>query len=121
MTAPIKILHLEDSLSDADLAGFRLKKNNVPFERIMIQCINLANIQNKKLGIIMPAPEITKRKPDEIELEKTTSDLIQHNKELEQFTNIVLHKPGTMLQMAISYKSATQEKININSAVRLKK
>jgi PAS domain S-box-containing protein len=43
------------------------------------------------LGMIMARTDITERKQSEIDREKITEDLIQRNKDLEQFTYIVSH------------------------------
>jgi PAS domain S-box-containing protein len=43
------------------------------------------------LGIIVSTEDITERKNTELEREKMTTDLIQHNKNLEQFAYIISH------------------------------
>lgn len=43
------------------------------------------------LGLIIASEDITARKLDELEKEQMTADLIQHNKNLEQFAYIITH------------------------------
>jgi PAS domain S-box-containing protein len=47
--------------------------------------------KEKIFGIILKLTDITKRKQDEFDRTKITEDLIQHNKDLEQFGYIVSH------------------------------
>lgn len=47
--------------------------------------------KEKIFGIILKLTDITKRKQDELDRAKITEDLIQHNKDLEQFGYIVSH------------------------------
>jgi PAS domain S-box-containing protein len=47
--------------------------------------------QKNILGIIVSTEDITARKNTELEREKMTADLIQHNKNLEQFAYIISH------------------------------
>jgi len=49
-------------------------------------------LDNKKiLGIVMAVTNITERKESELQREKITTDLMQRNKDLEQFTYVVSH------------------------------
>lgn len=47
--------------------------------------------KEKIFGLILKLTDITKRKQDDFERSKITQDLIQHNKDLEQFGYIVSH------------------------------
>jgi PAS domain S-box-containing protein len=55
---------------------------------------NIHGIQNEEkkfIGMIMSLSNITERKTHELQREKMTNDLIQRNKDLEQFAYIVSH------------------------------
>lgn len=57
-------------------------------------CVNLLPVFSEDktvLGIIVSAENISERKNAELEREKMTADLIQHNKNLEQFAYIISH------------------------------
>jgi PAS domain S-box-containing protein len=57
-------------------------------------CVNLLPVSGEDktvLGIIVSIENITDRKSAELEREKMTQDLVQHNKNLEQFAYIISH------------------------------
>lgn len=56
-----------------------------------IKWIPIANIMNKKLGLILSITDIADRKKGEIEKENITTNLMLRNKDLQQFTYIVSH------------------------------
>lgn len=65
-----------------------------PAESISWYCINMfpvSDSSNNILGFIISSEDITVRKKAELEREKITSDLIQRNKDLQQFAYIVSH------------------------------
>jgi len=53
--------------------------------------IAITNDKNDKLGLILAISDISGRKQAELEKEKMTSDLLQRNKDLQQFAYIVSH------------------------------
>ncbi|MFI5160326.1 MAG: PAS domain S-box protein [Sphingobacteriales bacterium] len=56
-----------------------------------VRWLNVKDDQNKNRGFILANKDITEAKIDALEREKITADLIQHNKDLEQFTYIISH------------------------------
>lgn len=56
-----------------------------------VRWVNVAGPQNEATGIMMTLKDITDKKQDDIERDHITTDLIQRNKDLEQFTYIVSH------------------------------
>lgn len=56
-------------------------------------CISILQVssEGQVLGFIISAENITSRKNTELEREKMTADIIQHNKNLEQFAYIISH------------------------------
>jgi PAS domain S-box-containing protein len=56
-----------------------------------IRWLIVRNSENLTRGFILANTDITAAKLAELEREKITSDLIQHNKDLEQFTYIISH------------------------------
>ena len=56
-----------------------------------IRWLNVKNNDNQNWGFILANKEITAAKSAELERERITADLVQHNKDLEQFTYIISH------------------------------
>lgn len=56
-----------------------------------IRWVNIKDSQGKNWGFMLANTDITSEKLDALEREKITADLIQHNKDLEQFTYIISH------------------------------
>lgn len=56
-----------------------------------IQWLNVKNNDNKNWGYIITNKDITETKTATLERERITNDLIQHNRDLEQFTYIISH------------------------------
>jgi len=56
-----------------------------------VKWIGVANDKNVNIGFIVAFKDITERKLFDIERDKITSDLVQRNTDLEQFTYIVSH------------------------------
>jgi len=56
-----------------------------------VRWLNIKNNDNKNWGFILANNDITEAKIAELERERITADLIQHNKDLEQFTYIISH------------------------------
>ena len=56
-----------------------------------VRWLNVKNNDNKNWGFILANKDITEVKLAALEREKITADLIQHNKDLEQFTYIISH------------------------------
>jgi PAS domain S-box-containing protein len=56
-----------------------------------VRWLIVKNSDNKNCGFILANKEITEAKIAALERERITSDLIQHNKDLEQFTYIISH------------------------------
>jgi PAS domain S-box-containing protein len=56
-----------------------------------VRWLNVKNTDNKNWGFILANKDITEAKTAELERERITADLIQHNKDLEQFTYIISH------------------------------
>jgi PAS domain S-box-containing protein len=56
-----------------------------------VRWLNVKDDQNKNWGFILANKDITEAKLAALEREKITADLIQHNKDLEQFTYIISH------------------------------
>jgi len=53
--------------------------------------VNVLNNQQEPIGIILAMNDITEKKQQDIERDRITADLLQRNKDLEQFTYIVSH------------------------------
>jgi PAS domain S-box-containing protein len=56
-----------------------------------VRWAGVAGSKNENIGSVIAFKDITGRKIDELEREQMTSDLLQRNKDLEQFTYIVSH------------------------------
>jgi PAS domain S-box-containing protein len=56
-----------------------------------VRWLNVKNNENKNWGFILTNKDITETKTAALERERITADLIQHNKDLEQFTYIISH------------------------------
>ncbi|MEO6849560.1 MAG: PAS domain S-box protein, partial [Mucilaginibacter sp.] len=56
-----------------------------------VRWLNVKTSANKHSGFILANKDITEAKVAELERERITADLIQHNKDLEQFTYIISH------------------------------
>ncbi|GAB2984768.1 hypothetical protein GCM10027049_23570 [Mucilaginibacter puniceus] len=56
-----------------------------------VKWICVVNKDNESLGVILTLDDITGKKHAELERDKMTADLVQRNKDLEQFTYIVSH------------------------------
>ena len=56
-----------------------------------VRWIGIANAQDENIGFMVALKDITERKISELERERITADLVQRNKDLEQFTYIVSH------------------------------
>jgi len=56
-----------------------------------VRWLSVKNSDNKNWGFILANNDITEAKTAALEREKITADLIQHNKDLEQFTYIISH------------------------------
>jgi PAS domain S-box-containing protein len=56
-----------------------------------IRWVNIKDSMGKTWGFILANTDITREKLAALEREKITTDLIQHNKDLEQFTYIISH------------------------------
>ena len=56
-----------------------------------VRWLNVKDIDNQNRGFILANKEITEAKNAALERERITADLIQHNKDLEQFTYILSH------------------------------
>ena len=56
-----------------------------------VRWLNVKNSENKSWGFILVNKDITEEKIAALELERITADLIQHIKDLEQFTYIISH------------------------------
>lgn len=56
-----------------------------------VRWVGISDRKNQNVGIILTLKNITEKKIADMEREKITADLIQRNKDLEQFTYIVSH------------------------------
>jgi PAS domain S-box-containing protein len=56
-----------------------------------VRWVNVLNPENQPIGIILTLKDITAKKQADQERDRITADLIQRNKDLEQFTYIVSH------------------------------
>ncbi|GAB3926934.1 PAS domain-containing sensor histidine kinase [Mucilaginibacter myungsuensis] len=56
-----------------------------------VRWVNVTNEENASIGVLLSLKNITDKKLAELERERVTKDLIQRNKDLEQFTYIVSH------------------------------
>jgi PAS domain S-box-containing protein len=56
-----------------------------------VSWLNVKNSDNQNWGFILANKDITQSKIAALERERITSDLIQHNQDLEQFTYIISH------------------------------
>lgn len=56
-----------------------------------VRWLNVKNQDNENWGFILANNDITETKTAALERERITADLIQHNKDLEQFTYIISH------------------------------
>ncbi len=56
-----------------------------------VRWLNVKNSDNKNWGFILANKDITEAKLAALERERITADLIQHNKDLEQFNYIISH------------------------------
>jgi PAS domain S-box-containing protein len=56
-----------------------------------VRWVSVVNPQNQPIGIILTLKDITGKKQADQERDRMTADLIQRNKDLEQFTYIVSH------------------------------
>jgi PAS domain S-box-containing protein len=68
------------------------------------------------LGIILSAEDITERKNTELEKEKMTADLIQHNKNLEQFAYIISHNLRSPVANIIGLSNMIQNMPDMSKA-----
>jgi PAS domain S-box-containing protein len=62
--------------------------------------------KNKIIGALMAITDITPRKVSELEREKITTDLVQRNKDLEQFAYIVSHNLRAPLANIMGFSEA---------------
>jgi PAS domain S-box-containing protein len=67
-------------------------------------------------GLIITTEDITERKNTEIEKEKMTSDLLQHNKNLEQFAYIISHNLRSPVANIIGLSNLIQNSPNMSEA-----
>ncbi|MBL7933253.1 MAG: PAS domain S-box protein, partial [Bacteroidia bacterium] len=70
------------------------EKDFIHQEEVSWYSVNMFPVYDDKkqiLGLIISSEDITSRKIAELEREEMTSDLIQHNKNLEQFAYIISH------------------------------
>ena len=56
-----------------------------------VRWLNVKNSENKNWGFILVNKDITEEKTAALERERITADLVQHIKDLEQFTYIISH------------------------------
>jgi PAS domain S-box-containing protein len=56
-----------------------------------VRWVNVLDRQNNAIGVILTMKDITDKKQADLERDRITADLIQRNKDLEQFTYIVSH------------------------------
>lgn len=56
-----------------------------------VKWICVVNKNNESIGVILTLNDITEKKRSELERDRMTADLVQRNKDLEQFTYIVSH------------------------------
>ncbi|MDB5022967.1 MAG: domain S-box protein [Mucilaginibacter sp.] len=56
-----------------------------------VRWAGIANEQKENMGFILAFKDITERKVSDMERDRMTSDLVQRNRDLEQFTYIVSH------------------------------
>lgn len=56
-----------------------------------VRFLPVSNADHKNFGVIMALTDVTERKMSELQREKITNDLIQRNKDLEQFAYIISH------------------------------
>jgi PAS domain S-box-containing protein len=56
-----------------------------------VRWVNVMDQEKKPIGIILTLKDITGKKQADIERDRITADLIQRNKDLEQFTYIISH------------------------------
>jgi PAS domain S-box-containing protein len=56
-----------------------------------VKWVSVANKEKKRWGFILTSKDITEKKIARLEREKVTADLLQRNKDLQQFTYIVSH------------------------------
>lgn len=56
-----------------------------------VKWICVVNKENESIGVILTLNDITEKKRSELERDRMTADLVQRNKDLEQFTYIVSH------------------------------
>ena len=70
-------------------ASYNLKDGGVKW--FEVRWVGVANEKKENMGFIFAFKDITGRKMDDLERDKMTMDLVQHNKDLEQFTYIVSH------------------------------
>ena len=69
--------------------SYKLKDGSIKWYEV--KWIGVANEKNIHIGFIFALKNITERKISDIERDKITSDLVQRNTDLEQFTYIVSH------------------------------
>lgn len=61
------------------------------FKWYEIRWVGVANDENENIGFILAFNNITERKISDLERDRITADLVQRNRDLEQFTYIVSH------------------------------
>ncbi|HNP21832.1 MAG TPA: ATP-binding protein [Panacibacter sp.] len=87
------ILSIMHKVSDGEKISYEidyLQKDNST-RWFDIKWIPIANIMNKKLGLILSITDIGDRKKAEVEKENITTNLMLRNKDLQQFNYIVSH------------------------------
>src|ERR1700744_4929105 len=80
-------------VADGENASYELNFTDVDgiTKWFNVRWLNVKNNDNKNWGFILANKDITETKTLALERERITSDLIQHNSHLEQFTYIVSH------------------------------
>jgi PAS domain S-box-containing protein len=68
---------------------FPTKNNGIKWHEV--KWVSVLNEQNEHIGILLTFKNITERKLLELEREKITADLIQRNKDQEQFNYMISH------------------------------
>ncbi|MCW3075943.1 MAG: domain S-box protein [Bacteroidetes bacterium] len=58
---------------------------------LSVSLVPVLGDENNVIGVVVSTEDITERKRDELQKEKMTSEIIRHNKNLEQFAYIISH------------------------------
>ena len=82
-----------EKLTRGETANYELKitKKDGSIGWHDVRWLNVQNTGNRSWGFILANKDITEAKIAALERERITADLIQHNKDLEQFTYIISH------------------------------